>query len=169
MKSWDCRKFLECGCNVVLSFDETKSCLSPPLPLLLRSSTSQWPSCWFGRAMTSASQDIRTLLIGRTYTQTKRKYHSNLVHTHRAPSCHDEALRHASFCSQSFSENSHHRFTSELFGPPKFLKSKTRKPFVRILFFSLFQFILLDFNLFGSICYLFGKKLLPLKIHSPSP
>ncbi len=31
--------------------------------------------------MTSASQDIRTLLIGRTYTQTKRKYHSNLVHS----------------------------------------------------------------------------------------
>ncbi len=30
--------------------------------------------------MTSASQDIRTLLISRRYTQTKRKYHSNLVH-----------------------------------------------------------------------------------------
>ena len=30
--------------------------------------------------MTSASQDIRTLLIGRTYTQIKRKYYSNLVH-----------------------------------------------------------------------------------------
>ncbi len=30
--------------------------------------------------MMSASQEIWTLLIGRTYTQTKRKYHSNLVH-----------------------------------------------------------------------------------------
>ncbi len=31
--------------------------------------------------MMSALQEIRTLLISRTYTQTKRKYHSNLVHT----------------------------------------------------------------------------------------